>query len=223
MTLREVKEQLITAINAGSSSLGMKWDSLQVEAMVPSLRQEALSAKYNGSRTMGAAKRINSAWVQKFEKTIDLGIQSSDAEYLTVDMPAGVSINQHVDGFIYVGAKDKTNGFYKCQTRDELNTLKKRGFVNNGKQVIYLYSDGQFEIYGDKNLQSFWVEMVMADPSQKPGFNLENDQYPVTEDLLLIMIDIFKQKEGIAITQPRDTIADAQDTVSVRPLKANIV
>jgi len=226
MNIREVKEQLLTLINAGSPTIDMKYHDEQVEAMIPSLRQEAIVIKYNGGvvngmKTKGSG-RINGAWIQRFSTDVDLSIQETDLEYLRVVSPAPVMINRNTSGDIYIGKNKSTNKFKVCQTRDELQTLKSRGFVNNGTDIIALYSESEYEIYGDKSLKEFYRESVLADPSEKPGFNLETDTYPVTEDLLLVMADIYKQKMGLAIQQVKDPVVDNTVTNERGNLKANL-
>jgi len=226
MKLIEVKEQLITLINAGSPTIDMKYHDRQVEAMIPSLRQEAILVRYNGGIVNGiktaGSYRINGAWVQKFSVTIDASIQENDLEYLRVITAAPIMINSNVSGDVYVGKNKSTNQFKVCQTRDELQTLKTRGFVDNGKNIIVLFSDGEYEIYGDKMLKNFYRESVLANPVDKPGFNLVTDEYPVSEDLLLIMADIYKQKMGIAIQQTKDPVIDQTVTSERGNVKANL-
>ncbi len=222
MKILEIAEQLISAVNSFDNTIGSRINPLQVEGMIPSLRQEAILAKYNGSRTMAAAKRINGDWVQKFSLTIDSSIQTDDAEYILLDCPPPISINYCTSGFIYVGAKDRVNRFIMAQTRDEIATYKARGFINDGKHIVCMYADSQLEIYGNNNLETVYLEMILQNPADKPSFSLSNDEYPVSADILGLMTDIFKQRMGIAISQAPDNIADNADTNTIRVTKSNL-
>ncbi len=223
MTLREVTEQIISAVNAASPTLGMKWKPRAVEAIVPSLREQALQITYNGSRERGANKRINGAIVQRFEVTIDPSIQDSDVEYLIANIPNPVSLSERMNGFIYFGSKDRTNRFFQAQSRDEIATLKDRGFINNGVHTVFMVSGGQVEIFGNKSLKNAYVEMIAADPILVPNFNIETDQYPVNDELLLTMIDLFKRTNSISVQQPQDNVADAADTTVIQAINRNII
>ena len=183
-TKRQVAEQIISAINAFDDTVGSNINPRQVEGMLAGLRQDAILAKYNGSRYLAAARRINGDWVQKFELTIDPTIQDVNAEYLLVDCPKAVSINENRSGFVYVGRQKKTNKFFMAQSRDEIATLKARGFINNGKTIVAMYSDNQLEIYGDKSLQKVYLEAILQFPEDKPNFDEEFDDYPVSADLI---------------------------------------
>lgn len=208
MNIREVAEQIISAVNAGSPSISQKWNPRQVEDMLPTLRNRAIEIVYNGSRDRGMSKRIDSAWIQKFDVTVDPTIQDANAEYLIVNVPLALPISQNINGSVYVGSKDKTNKFFHAQTRDEIQTLKDRGFINTGKYIVYTEADGQMEIYGNKALKDFYVERVLADPTESPNFNAETSDYPISKNLLDIMINVFKQEFNVAIQQPKDTVLD---------------
>jgi hypothetical protein len=222
-TLRQIAEHIISAVNAFDNTVGSNINPLQVESMIPMLRQDAIIAKYNGNRFLGAQKRIDSDWVQKFELVVDQTIQSVDAEYLIVNCPKVISINQSVDGFIYVGREKKLSKFYRAQSRDEIVTLADRGFINDSKHIVYNYADGQLEVYGNKSLKKIYVEAILQFPSDKPSFNEEFDEYPVSADILSMMVDGYKNSMRIAISQPADTISDMADTKSVRNEKSNLV
>jgi hypothetical protein len=222
MTLREVTEQIISSIGA-APSLGMKWNPLQIEDLIPSLRVEAIKDIYNGSRMRGASPRINGAWTQKFNVTIDSTIQDSSLPYLIANVPAPAPISKNQNGFIYVGAKNFLTPFYQAQSRDEIITLNRRGFINNGKQIVYLYADNQLEIYGNKSLKDFTIQAVLAKPQDSPNFDIETDDYPLNDELLITIIDMFKRLNNISIATPKDTVADGADNTTTRVISQNII
>lgn len=223
MNKREIAEHLIASVNAFDDTVGSNINPLQVEALADALRQDAILAKYNGSRYLAAAKRIDPDWVQSFELTIDKAAQDINADFIVVDCPKPISINQNTDGFIYVGRKNKIAKFYKAQSMDEIATLNARGFINNGKDIVYIYTDNQLKIYGNNALEKLWVSVILQNPSQQPGFDEEYDDYPVSMDILTMMVDLFKEKMRIAVSQPADTISDMAPTNSVRQEKNNLV
>lgn len=222
-TLREVAEHIISSVNSFNDTVGSRINPRQVESMIPNLRQQSIISKYNGSRTLGASKRIEGDWIQKFDLIVDPTIQDSALEYLIVECPKFIAVNENVSGMVYLGRKDKTQSFKVAQTRDEINTLKARGFINNGKNIVVLYSETSLEIYGDPALKSLYVEGILQFPSEKPGFNEESEAYPVSSSILDIMISLFKQNMSVAINQPSDTVADQADTNSIRSEKINAI
>lgn len=222
-TLREVAEHIISSVNSYNNTVGSRINPEQVEAMIPNLRQRAIISKYNGNSQIGASKRIEGDWVQRFEIVIDPSIQDISWEFLLADCPKMIAVNNSVDGLIYVGRKGKTQSFKIAQTRDEINTLKARGFINNGKDIVVVYADNQIEIYGDKSLKKLWIEGILQDPSEQPGFSQEFSPYPVSASILDIMISIYKINMNVAIGQPKDTIPDSTDTNSIKAQKVNLV
>jgi len=213
MNIRETSEQLISAVNAASPSITQKWNPLQIEALLPTLRNRAFEIIYNGNRERGMSQRIDGSWVQKFPVTINPSIQDTALEYLIAELPAPVPISTRLNGFVYVGANKKTSRFFQAQSRDEIATLKERGFINNGKHIVFMYSEDTMEIYGNKALRDFYVEAILSDPTQKPGYDMELDDYPISPNVLDIMIEVFKKEYAIAIQQPKDTVADGNPNV----------
>ncbi len=229
MILREVAENLISALNAGGQTLGQKWNPLQVEAIIPSLRIDAIKEVYNGSRFRGASKRINGAWTQTFTVEIDGSIQNNNYPYLLSYIPAPAPITERMNGLIYVGGNLMNNGvpqiakFFQAQSMDEITTLNQRGFINNGKDIVYLYIMNMIQIYGNKSLKEFTVQMVAANPVDVPNFDIETSEYPINDELLMIMVDGFKRYNSVALQQPKDTVADAQDTSSIQAVNKSII
>jgi hypothetical protein len=222
--LNEYADLLVRVVNAFEVKVGGKYSDLEaVEAMIPTLRQEAILIKYNGNANIAAAKKIDAACLQSFLITIDPAAQDLEADYLVFDSPRFVNISKNVSGDIYVGAKRLTQAFKKVYTRTDIDILKTRGYLNDGKHILYMTADDKMNVYGNKMLKEIWVEGILVDPLESTSFNPENDPYPMSEDLFTIVMDLFKQKVGITINQAQDNVDNDTSSQGRAATKAALV
>jgi hypothetical protein len=222
--LNEYADLLVRIVNAFEVKVGGKYSDLEaVEALIPTLRQEAILIKYNGSQNIAAAKKIDPACLQSFLIAIDSAAQDSELDYLVFNSPRFVNISKGVSGDIYVGAKRLTQAFKKVYTRTEIDTLKTRGYLNDGKHILYVTADDKINVYGNKMLKEIWVEGILTDPLEATNFNPETDPYPMSEDIFTIVMDLFKVKVGITINQAQDNVdndTSSQGRGAIRPALA---
>ena len=221
MIVTYIVDELIRAVNAAVNTTNGKWDNEYVYNLLPQLRAEAIVTVYNGSRTLAANRTISPSWLQTVDVTIDPTQQSSTAEYLVVQVPKIIRINDKTDGLIYVGDLDKAIDFKRAYTKSEIAYLKQRGFLR-GKEIIYIGVGNQLEIYGNKSLKSFQIQGVFSDPTNIYGFNPLADDYPVDEQTISVMKDLFLARVRTELATTQDTVADGADTMSIRPIKSNI-
>ncbi len=213
-------DELIRSVNAATNTSNGKWDSEYVEALLPQLRAEAIVISYNGGRTQAANKTITGQWLQTLEFTISANEQDKNAEYLVIDIPSIIRINDKTDGLVYVGNANEAITFKRAYTKTEVAYLKQRGFLR-GKEIVYVYTGNKLEIYGNKILKSFQIQGIFTNPLEIAGFNWYTDEYPIDEATLAIMKDLFIQRARMEMGLAQDTVADGADTLSVNPIKAN--
>jgi hypothetical protein len=213
-------DELIRSVNAATNTSNGKWDSEYVEALLPQLRAEAIIISYNGSRTQAANKTITGQWLQTLDFAISASEQDKNAEYLVIDIPSTIRINDKTDGLVYVGNANEAITFKRAYTKTEVAYLKQRGFLR-GKEIVYVYTGNKLEIYGNKILKSFQIQGIFTNPLEIAGFNWYTDEYPIDEATLAIMKDLFIQRARMEMGLAQDTVADGADTLSVNPIKAN--
>lgn len=213
-------DELIRSVNAATNTSNGRWDSEYVEALLPQLRAEAIIISYNGSRSQAANKTISGQWLQTIDLTIASNEQDNASEYLVVDIPSTIRINDKTDGLVYVGNAEQAIAFKRAYTKTEVASLKQRGFLK-GKEVVYIYTGNKLEIYGNKVLKGFQIQGIFTNPLEVGNFNWYTDEYPVDEATIAIMKDLFIQRARMEMGIPQDTVADGVDTMSVNPLNAN--
>jgi len=213
MNIREVTDILIRAVSGGNNPVDSKWEAPAVEAMIPNLREKAMKMEYNGSRTQAASKRIDYAWLNpQFTVQKNNSLQDKNKDYIVFEVPKPASINKLVDGFIYVGQDDDSISFKKMSSRESIAIAKQRGFLRNGKDIAYIWQQPYLEVYGNNALTEINVRMICSNPADAPNFDLDTDEYPITESVLFNMIELFKLEMSVSINKLADTIVDDTET-----------
>jgi hypothetical protein len=210
MILREIADTLIRSVSGGTNGLDNKYEPEYVEGLIPALRSEAMLISYYGNRSRAASRRIDYAWYQ--EMTIEVNkVDNNTKDYITFTAPKTVSLGRLVDGFVYVGQVDSSVEFSRMLNRSDIAMTKARGMLN-GESIAYIWQAPNLEVYGNNALEEINVRGVFADPMEVTGFNPEVNDYPITEDLLLIMTDLFKANQNINIQKPSDQVLDGAQT-----------
>ena len=212
MILREVADILIRSVSAAVNTNDGRYDPIYVEKLIPQLREQAAKIDYFGDRSRAATRRIDYSLTQQFTVTRDAN-QDNDLDYITFTVPKPMSIGRVVDGLVYVGSKDKSYNFSKLMNREDAANMAKRG-VFNGKMIGYWWENPNKLLFiGNKMLQEVNVRGVLSDPTQAPAFLIESHDYPISETILAIMIELFKANQNVNINRPTDIVEDGKETI----------
>ena len=219
--LAEYADLLVRSVNAFESKVGGKYSDLEaVEAMIPTLRQDAIILKYNGSQQYAASKKIDAACVQSLNINIVEADQNKAADHLVFACPRFVNISPKVGGDIYVGQKDILQSFRRVSSSQEVSMLQTRGYLNNGKVIMYHPVNDELYVYGNKMLKSVYVQGIFENPLDVPSFNPETDVYPMSEEIFSVVMDLFKMKLNITLNQAQDNVDNDVNTESRARIKA---
>ena len=220
MILREIVDRLIRSVSGGNDPSGSKYDPVYVESIIPSLREKAIKAEYNGTKVTTATKRVDYAWLNPaFTVTREPAVVTTD--FVTFNVPKPLSINKAVDGFIYVGKENESVSFKKLTSREEAAIYTERGFFRNGKDIGYLWQQPNLEVYGNNALLEVQVRAILSNPLDAPNFDHEVDEYPITESVLSLMVQLFKEEMNINVNKPADTVLDNADTLNKAAISQN--
>lgn len=210
MILRQIADILIRSVSGGDNTIDNKYSPEYVEALVPSLRNDAIILSYFGSRTRAASRRLDYALYQ----TVDLTVNAvnNNLDYVTFDLPRTISIGRLIDGLVYVGQVDNSVEFSRLLNRSDVAMMKARGLFD-GTNIAYIWSQGKLEVYGNNALSECQVRGIFADPTQVPSFRIEQDDYPISDNILNIMTDLFKMQMNINVQMPADNVLDGKPTL----------
>lgn len=222
MTLNEVQEVILRAINGLDATLGSRIDPLYLEQLIHQSRIEAIRILYNGSKNYGALKKVDPMWMQEFTVDIIDGDQDDNYDYLVFDVPPPAQISRGVGGLIYVGSTKKTKGFHVAQTRGEIADLIARGLLDNGRDVAVMWEQDGLKVWGNDNLKKLRIAGVFQDPTEVPNYLIDEDAYPVSNDLVNLIRDLIVNQVSLGLRQPPDVVADGGDTSTINANRQNI-
>lgn len=222
MILREITDQIIRSVEGGASTDDSKFSRRAVEALVPKWRSAAIIISYNGDRQTGSNTLLNAALYQSLDIAIDNSIQVSAAKFTLFECPKVVQINSQMNGFVFVGDLNTATQFTQIKSPAQYANAKAADLIDNAKVYYYQVSDTMY-VRGNTLLKSFHIDGIFQDPTVVSGFNVETDEYPVSEDILGIMLKLAYNDLAPVSAKPADNVNDGQETLERRINKANIV
>lgn len=222
MLLDEITERIVRACQGGKAKDETEIDFEYVESKVPKWRQSAISILYNGSREQAANSYISPDWYQTVTISIPNNQSNNSKSYITATVPSVVRINSNTDGFVFVGDDDDTVNFIRISSPSYASDLMSRGDLT--EEVIgFIVLGTDIRFYGNKQLENFTIQAILSNPLDDPNFDIDNDQYPVSEDVISVMERIAMQELLQEQNITEDLINDGVDTKDRRVNKANIV
>jgi len=207
--LRQIADILIRSVSGGVNTSDGKYDPEYVEALVPQLREDSIKLDYFGSRTRAATRRLDYSWSQSTTVTKDT-TQTSGAGYITFSLPRPIAIGKNLNGLVYVGQDLNSVEFTQFLNRSDVANMKVRGYFN-GDNIGYIWEGGKLIVFGNNMLETVNVRGIFSIPQDVSGFNIETDDYPVSESLILTMTDLFKVQMSINIQKPADTTLNGKE------------
>lgn len=221
MLLEDITERIVRACQGGKAKDETEIDFAYVESKVPKWRQAAISILYNGSREQAANSFISPDWYQTVTISIPSGQSNNSKSYITATVPSVIRINNNTDGLVFVGDNDDTVNFIRISSPSYASDLMSRGDLSEDViGFIVLGSDIRF--YGNKQLETFTIQAILSNPLDDTNFDIDNDPYPVSEDVISVMERIAMQELLQEQNIPEDLINDGVDTKDRRINKVNI-
>jgi hypothetical protein len=208
--LRQIADILIRSVSGGDDVADGKYSPQYVEALIPALRQQAIIDDYYGTRTRAASRRLDYALYQTADITVN-NVPNNPNDYITFTCPKCIGVGRLIDGLEYVGQQENSIGFKRLLNRGDISNNKARNMFD-GSVIAYIWASPNLEVYGNNALTELQVRGIFSDPTEVPNFDIENDPYPISENILLLMTDLFKMNQNINIQTPADITLDGKLT-----------
>ncbi len=194
-TLIEIRDDLISTPSGGVMIDDTKYDLPYIEYLIHQYRERAIFISWS------TTKRINPQWTQQFFATYDEQAQDIPGA-VVFSTPAPISMDSMMDGFLYIGKEDGNCAYTKVVSRAEMaNQNSHRYSKCEPGNIKALWSDGRFEVYGNTMLKKLRVDGIFANPEMVPTYNKNIDQYPISNDILVIMKDMMMKEQVSVMTQ----------------------
>lgn len=202
-TLIEIRDDIVSTPSGGVMIDDTKYDLHYIEYLIHQYRARAIFISWQ------TTKRINPQWTQQFIATYDQQAQDVTGAVVFTS-PAPISMDNMMDGFLYIGKEDGNCAYRKVVTRADLaNRNAHRYSKCEPGDAKVLYSDGRFEVYGNTMLRKLRVDGVFENPELIPTYNKFYDQYPISNDVLVIMKDMMMKEQVSVMTQtPNESSTD---------------
>lgn len=222
MILAEVTERIIRSVFGGKAK-NEGVDYAYIESMVPKWRQRAILIVYNGSREFAGNKYISPEWLQNFSITVPASqrLATNTNIYITVECPPLIRLNTTQDGLIFFGDAEGMVNFRRIKSTAYAADLSRRGDLNQNA-IGYVKTAKDIYIFGNKQLETVDLNVVLADPLDAPDFNIDTDSYPVSEDVIEVMERVATAELMPELSVPEDLVKDGVDTKDRRPNNISI-
>lgn len=207
--LRQVADILIRSVSGGVNTSDSKYDPEYVEALIPQLREKAMKIEYFGDRNNAGTGRLDYSWFQNVTVPVN-DSQVEGADYIKFVFPKPVSLGRKVNGLVYIGQKLNSVEFKQFLNRSDVANMKIRG-IFDGTVIGYIWESYNLVVFGNNMLEEVDGWVIAANPQSVSGFNIEVDDYPVSDSLIRIMSDLFKIDQNVNIQKPADTVLNGQD------------
>lgn len=194
-TLIEIRDDLIGTPSGGVMIDDTKYDLPYIEYLIHQYRARAIFQSWL------TTKRINPLWTQQFIATYDENAQDVPGA-VVFNCPAPISLDSMMDGFLYIGKVDGNCAYTKVVSRAEManQNLHRYSKCVPGNEKA-LWSDGRIEVYGNTMLKELRVDGILENPELVPTYNKNFDQYPISNDILVIMKDLLMKEQINVMTQ----------------------
>lgn len=210
MIIRQIADILIRSVSGSENGLDNKYSPRYVEALIPSLRNDAIILDYYGSKTRAASRRLDYALYQTVNATVNTPVEGRD--YVTFTVPKTIGVGRLIDGSVYVGKQNDSVQFSRLLNRSDVAMMKARGLLD-GSNIAYIRNPTEIEVYGNNALSELQERGIYADPTQVPNFKIEEDDYPISDSILNLMIDLFKAGQNINVQMPADNVLDGKQNL----------
>ena len=220
--LAEITEKIIRSVSGGKDTVDGKVDYLWIESNIPRWRQEAVFLCISGGKNKARNYFLPSELFQTFTITIVLKDQDKTLPYIKATIPSAARIDGAINGSNFVGNALTGIGFSQISTASYASSLLDRGDLN--KDIVgYLDVGTETRFYGDKELKEISIVRILANPSDAPNFDIDNSEYPNSNDVETMLIMVAKAELVQELLKPADTISDGVETIEKRAVAQNNV
>jgi hypothetical protein len=206
--LKEIADEIIRAKEGGISVDESKYDLAYLYSLIHQARAQAIFMQWQ------KVKRINVAWTQRFDCTFVPDLQDNDC-CVKFECPAPITLDNKMDGFLYIGSIDWNCAYRKVESRAKLASFEKYRYTKgNNFLAKVIYSDGFIEVWGNTFIEELAVDGIFADPTKVSNFNVDYDEYPIDPSLLEQMKVLLFNQDLKLIQGPIDVKSDSQSTIN---------
>jgi hypothetical protein len=205
--LSDIVDEIKKELGGGVSTDESKFDDLYVETKIAGARAVIIS-----NYMQKGVDWLNESWVQ----TVDLDYveREKDCDTVKFDCPSVITIDQHSDGFVYVGHVNGIKPFIR--SRRSFTTLAMHRTFKNTKHILWDFKNlelgkQQVIIYNNSRLEKLQIRGIFNNPVEVPGFRKDVDLYPVDANVKKDLVEMVTLDLLRKIRVMPDYISDSVD------------
>ena len=167
---------------------------------------------------------IPPVYYQPLELTYDRAAQDDDACYTIFNnVPSIISLDGRASGIGFVGNINcMKRQFREVTTLGQMASYQSDRIMKAGRKAYVLYRNGTIMVWYKDKIKEFTMDIIAANPSEVPSFNVEHDLYPIdTSDIPKMETYLMQGSMGLIYRTLIDRVNDQRDvTVPPQPTTA---
>lgn len=211
MTRNQVVDRIVSDVQGAIKTDETRFTRDFVQSHIDSARAIAIQQAWVRVR------RINPQWLQEFPLYYDADIQGDAKCVTTYNVPAWIGLDGKTDGMTFIG-NSENNNFRVINGRAELANYLNIPLQSpyEGRFVAVVREAGFIELHY-KNRIKFTdtnqgkILMLYDDPAMCPTYNILQDNYPISTEIMPLMEDLLIKKFFQMAGQPIDKISNSSD------------
>ena len=210
-TIVQIKEKVLRLMEGGIKTTNSRLDDGYVYAIINDARAHVLRQDFIKS------KRWSSQAVQTFYPEYESYYQNSVC-YTRFRLPtAFIQGNSAQDGLVYFGSDTieilRSQNFDRIKNRAEFNDFLNNSRTNDFSIPAILIEGLVATVMTKENMaENLMVVGVLDNPLALSTYNIDKDQYPISEDLIPMLYDvILNGTMKVVFARPTNTSFDAQN------------
>jgi hypothetical protein len=162
----------------------------------------------------GQTKHVHPMWIQTYKPVFSEVLQEDENCFVKFNCPVVVTFSDLVTGLQYIGPYSGMCSLRTLRHRGDLVSHLRNPAVK--KRKVILFTPPFCELHGQGDItEELRIEAVFEKPSQVPTFNRYKSDYPITEDLLPLMFDLWKKDIQAMKGVIPDFVPDTTPTTSL--------
>jgi len=213
MTLPELRERVSSAPTGGYITSDSRMDAGYIDNLIHSARAFIACERW---KQYG---QVPPAYYQKFEPDFSkLAQEAGSCFTVFYDIPQIIALDGRASGIGFIG---NLNGI-ACQIREvsslgEFASFQTDRIMKSGRKAYLINGQGEFTVWFKDKIKSFQMEIIAADPTLLPLYNVDYDDYPMDiSDIPKMETYMLQGSFGLIYKTPIDRINDSRD-VTVPP------
>lgn len=165
--------------------------------------------------------KIPPIYYQNYQPEYVKFAQSEGCSTIFYDTPPPIALDGRATGMGFVGANinGKYVAFREVSSKSAFVSMQNDPIKKAGRKAYVLVGYNTWEVFYKDRVKDFSADIITADPTTLPTYNMDYDPYPVDMgDIAKIELYIQQGAMQFILRTPVDKIADSNDKTANQPI-----